>query len=890
MEFAVPPANADLAPAEILQEVPETFLVRITDATLPLTDACPSLPWVTDPHVPGSQVLPLAALTGVLCHGAYAAPTLQDLPLPAYALLPSAAHRLLSHLVSSGLSLGTPYNSTDEFIAAVRDASESAGNCQQLLLTPEDLFPSQRFQDANQVPPNGPQGGRGRGRGNQGGRGGNHANQLVAAGQPPVIASNDISFVAHVKIGTLADGTGLLAPYGDLCIAIGNWVLAVQRAAGSQFHSLMSDIKAKQPSEVTRDHMMAGLSVQWWASAMWPQPLRNTTFDSLQNQLDVSARARYMDRSQRGMVLTERFAILLRSLPNLSDLCGSILPSEAHALLSPMCRQLVPLPDDSAIDQYFELDRIVGPWLHTVSSTVELVSARDKVHWIAERVKGLDKANKLLPLSSQSSLAKGKKGGARPIADKVHSALMSQLITSPDFTLLWEVIKPLLAQIKSGAIEDSLDDTLAQVLGYCYANDDHGGPICWVVQWLASDLSALPYHLFFTEMMVVRNKKAVYIGNCVARDAAGFPLEGSAGFVVMDEVVSKMDNGEFHLIHFYNDLVLPLRSYLNQSRETAIDPGRMWKETEIMREILPVGNNLFQAYGFGSSTKDNSFGSLIEKVISFIQGAATPMKAYHIQKVAANMPRILKAAGETFLEAMYSPPSVTFPTSFLNPVTHAAHLEDLRINAEASRQMTTLSRAYPGLMNHLAAAAVDPNTAFIPQTGLVIKYKSSPSSANLTSKARQRPRAQGSQQQSRKQNAQTPSASSSQSSTASTQRATPYQKTTPYVSGKQAAKKQKPSTPEEWLGIASHIVKENQSTVIIMNPKTQQENKYSKTEMAKHLKCKAEDKCWPVGVSVKPSPQNLMLCNNKRHKHNDPAHDFPAGFSALVQQPPFRLP
>ena len=113
-------------------------------------------------------------------------------------------------------------------------------------------------------------------------------------------------------------------------------------------------------------------------------------------------------------------------------------------------------------------------------------------------------------------------------------------------------------------------------------------------------------------------------------EAVGEAVGEEVGEVVMDEVVSKMDNGEFHLIHFYNDLVLPLRSYLNQSRETAIDPGRMWKETEIMREILPVGNNLFQAYGFGSSTKDNSFGSLIEKVISFIQGAATPMKAYHI--------------------------------------------------------------------------------------------------------------------------------------------------------------------------------------------------------------------------------------------------------------------
>jgi hypothetical protein len=487
----------------------------------------------------------------------------------------------------------------------------------------------------------------------------------------------------------------------------------------------------------------------------------------------------------------------------------------------------------------------------------------------------LDKANKLLPASQPSK--PGNKKGPLPIADKVHASLMGQLITSMEFINLWSTIHPQLELIKAGMIEDTLDDTLSQVLGMCFSNDAEGGPIIWVVQWLVSDLSALPYHLFFIEMLVVRNKKAVYIGCCIARDASGDPLEGAAGFVVTDDIVTKMDNGQFHLINFYNDLLLPLRSYVNQSKEAAIDPSRLWKETELMREILPIGSNLFQAYGYGSAAKDNSFGSLVEKVISFIQGAATPMKAYHIQKVASNMPRILKAAGETFVEAMYSPPTAIFPSSFLNPVTHAAHLEDLRINVEASRQMTTLGRAFPGLMNHLAAAAVDPSTAFIPQTGLVTKYQSAKRPAP-------KPTPKGPVQGGDKSK---PSSSNS--------RAGPSQRSmaAPYMSGKSSmhVKKQKPSTPEDYLGLGAHIVTENQSTVTITSSKPGgKASRYSKTEMARHLKCKAEDKCWAVGVSLKPHPQNLMFCNNKSHRPDDPAHKFPQGFAQLVQSPPFHQP
>ena len=884
MEFAVQLTDASAAAAleTPVSVASEDFLVRITDASLPLSSACPDLPWTADPHGCEGKTIPLAALTGVLAHGAYAAADIRDMSIASGALLPASAHRILASLVNHGLYLGAPYASTDALLAAVKAASSSAGVCEDLTIHQEDLFATQTFGHAQASLNSQSSTSQNRGVATRSSSGQGPQAEPSGDSEAALLRDDAINFVSHLSFGSLVDAGGILAPFGDLSISCGPYYRANQRTEGSQFHCIMLDLRGMHPPEIRREQLLAGLIAQNWTSSMWPPPLRNTSFEPLANQLDVNARAKFASPRQRLSVLTERFTILLRTLPSLEKICGNMLPNEAYALLSPMSKQLVPLTDETSIDQFFELDKIVATWLLTVDSMASLSTPREKVQWIVEKVKQLDKANKLLPAINPASAGKAKRG-SRPIADKVHSSLMGQLITSTDFIKLWATVAPIISQIKKGELGECLDDQISRVLGYCFSNDDEGGPLIWVAQWLVSDLTALPYHLFFTEMIVVRNKKAIYLGHAIAKDASGIQLEGATGFVVTDEIVTKMDNGEFDKIHFYNELVLPLRSYVNQSREKAIEPSRMWRETEIMREVQMVGSYLFQAYGFGSAAKDNSFGSLIEKCIVFIQSAATPMKTYHVQKIASNLPRILKAAGDTFVEAMFSPPTIDFPSSFLNPVTHAAQLEDLRINTEASKQMTTLARAYPGLMHQLAAAAVDPLTSFIPQTGLVTQYSNKSQSPKPGPPSAKRNTVGSKTGQGTSKPGGNPAQPATQGPSNSK----------PYISGKQsqAAKRQKPSTPEDYLGLASHLVKENQSTVSISNPKTGQiVRKYNKTEMAKHLKCKAEDRCWPVGVSIKTYPQNLMMCNNRNHKADDPAHQFPKGFSQQVQNPPFCLP
>ena len=154
----------------------------------------------------------------------------------------------------------------------------------------------------------------------------------------------------------------------------------------------------------------------------------------------------------------------------------------SHPCFDPFSRQgivdedhlvLVAAQPKSSIDQFFELDKIVATWLLTVDSMASLSTPREKVQWIVEKVKQLDKANKLLPAINPASAGKAKRG-SRPIADKVHSSLMGQLITSTDFIKLWATVAPIISQIKKGELGECLDDQISRVLGYCFSNDDEG--------------------------------------------------------------------------------------------------------------------------------------------------------------------------------------------------------------------------------------------------------------------------------------------------------------------------------------------------------------------------------------------------------------------------------
>ena len=93
MEFAVQLTDASAAAAleTPVSVASEDFLIRITDASLPLSSACPDLPWTADPHGCEGKTIPLAALTGVLAHGAYAAADIRDMSIASGALLPAGS-------------------------------------------------------------------------------------------------------------------------------------------------------------------------------------------------------------------------------------------------------------------------------------------------------------------------------------------------------------------------------------------------------------------------------------------------------------------------------------------------------------------------------------------------------------------------------------------------------------------------------------------------------------------------------------------------------------------------------------------------------------------------------------------------------------------------------
>jgi hypothetical protein len=106
-------------------------------------------------------------------------------------------------------------------------------------------------------------------------------------------------------------------------------------------------------------------------------------------------------------------------------------------------------------------------------------------------------------------------------------------------------------------------------------------------------------------------------------------------------------------------------------------------------------------------------------------------------------------------------------------------------------------------------------------------------------------------------------------------------------------KAQKKSDPNDNIGVAAHLVEETASIISIKGARSNTKQRYSIKELAKYEGCGFKDRCWPVGVSIKSYPDNLIFCTKKGqpdHTAQGAMHKFKAGFSQHVQQPPFRLP
>ena len=62
--------------------------------------------------------------------------------------------------------------------------------------------------------------------------------------------------------------------------------------------------------------------------------------------------------------------------------------------------------------------------------------------------------------------------------------------------------------------------------------------------------------------------------------------------------MTKMNNGEYDKIHFYNEVYLAIRSFVNGEPETGMIADSLWTDTDAMRRMLPSCNKLFELYKY----------------------------------------------------------------------------------------------------------------------------------------------------------------------------------------------------------------------------------------------------------------------------------------------------
>ena len=213
-------------------------------------------------------------------------------------------------------------------------------------------------------------------------------------------------------------------------------------------------------------------------------------------------------------------------------------------------------------------------------------------------------------------------------------------------------------------------------------------------------------------------------------------------------------------------------------------------------------------------------------------------------------------------------PLMPFPATFVNPVLHSRHLQTMATDQTAAAQAQLMNKSYPGFLAAIAKTAPTA-TAVMPPTGLVTTEKASGKRPAM--QALGGPQKIGTSTVTFAQVPSSPPASKSpQPAKSSTQRA------------------------NEMVGALAAHVKETNTTVTIKSPRSSHPGSvYVKSELAKLEGCGVFDRCWPVGVSIKPWPENLQFCpckNQQGHGPNGKMHQFKPGFAEKVQKQPFRRP
>ena len=848
MELSTNPAAPPADEAATRLQLAGNHLVRVTDAKLTLQSALPYLTWQPDPFVAGGSVCPLSELSACLYYGI--TPEVGMLRRPPFAQVLSVhqCHLALQKLVECGLSLNTAYE-PDTFAAAVYLAADRAGPCPELTMTAGNVWAVETFAEHTA-------------------RVGRRAQQIT---QDP-----SLDFITNIELGRLTQTTDMgqlhLAPLADMVIGTGDFVGAECRLAGTRFHTYMTDIVELANIPVSmrlRAPIVARSVCEWYVHSVWPIELRNTVMEAVDTQLDLQARARYHNSATSAACIAERFETLLKRLPSLREVLHPLPAAEAYKLAAHLVTKLSDVQSSqAAMADYCEADKVVEKLLPSMRACpLPPTAARDKIGWIVQRVSAIKAAPKLLPSIGGSS---GGFGSA--LVAKGQAASLSDIVTSRSFLSLVADVQPHLTAIAGGLACANSVDAVFNCLRRCFLVEETNGvltvaPITAVVQWLASDVEPLPYHEFFTEMVWVRDNLPTYFGRGIASDDLWNLLPMAAGFVLASEVVRKLREGLFHLINFYNEIYLALRSFINGEAEVGMDPKQLWRDTDAMRRMLPVCNKAFEMLGYGGPERPYSFASVITTAIAYIDNAPVGLNEVHIAKVAAGMPLLLEAVGKTYAETMKGMPGMAFPSSFVNPTLHATHMEAIATDQAAAAQAMMLNKSYPGFLSAIARS-VSLNTAVIPSTGLVQSHSTAagkrPAAAAATSVSKVVKLAGVS-----------PAASSTLPATVAN------------------STKQGSTTAEGYIGLAAHMVKQNNTTLTITNPRSKAEHVFVKHEMAKLQNCGVHEKCWGVGASVRNYPENLMFCTEKGkpgHEAKGIKHQFILGFSSKVQNPPFRKP
>ena len=539
---------------------------------------------------------------------------------------------------------------------------------------------------------------------------------------------------SHMAIGgLLCPTTESLRPFADLRGLQGFFLgKDLREHASDQFHASATAIADKVMTNSLKSldvvHYPRQVS-RWMCKTLWASSLAivRLQWPDVLEEVDERSAFQTEDGTQRAVVIRNRFAVLLLSLPNLQHwVSGGTSAQEYEAAVS-LAQELLEASDHRSISAFRSLESFLSGYsaLQLVVGMTASVSAADRCTALVARIRD-ERRNRPAGRDggSHDPAPVSQGGGSTESVGAIFNNLASygdvieEFLRSPDVTGKLEMMSFV---DDEGVEKEEIDTTKSGLLALVSHRDirNNNKEILQVAyqrySQVINQFLATKRHYrnpLFGVLATAREQMVDFITHALLCDDKGVVRDADKEWKVSQSYCDAVVKSGFDGVNHFNEVIVSLET--ERSRDSAPAPVNslldQWTQ-ERSAELAVYVDRLANAFGAPRNDTIFGFSAFFRDVDLFLKRTPNAInKGYHKGKMCQEA---LTKPSERWRLMLRSPPPqkgapAIVPRTFLRRTDPC--FEQLRSRDQATEDLMKIDKLIPGALNAISSMASNPRS------------------------------------------------------------------------------------------------------------------------------------------------------------------------------------